>query len=176
MVGGQCAGTGKPVVDDGVTHQQPRPWPDPTRRLLATPGPGDLTRRKHYTLTQAQPLAAAAVMDAMDYDAHLFTDADTGDDAIVHRTGPTGLTLTRQHHIHPLSWRAEPGTNPFTINPQPAPILTENQAMNRLCENGLPYLFYTDPDASRGHLLYRRYDADLTLITPATSDTDTTAP
>jgi hypothetical protein len=32
---------------------------------------------------------------AMDYDVHLFTDAATGEDAVVYRAGPSGLRLAR---------------------------------------------------------------------------------
>lgn len=32
--------------------------------------------------------AVAAVLSAMDYDVYLYTDADTGEDAVVYRSGP----------------------------------------------------------------------------------------
>lgn len=149
---------------------QPRPWPDPTRRPLDFLGPGEPTRRKSVTLAVERPLAAATVLDAMDYDAHLFTDADTGEDAVIYRAGPHGLRLARQHSVHPPR-SATDGPGPLTINPRPAPALTEDRAVARVCAHGLPFLFYTDPDSGRGHLLYRRYDSDLTLVSPATGDT-----
>ncbi|OBF81395.1 hypothetical protein A9X06_20065 [Mycobacterium sp. 852002-51759_SCH5129042] len=70
----------------------PRPWPDPTRPALDAAGPGELTRRKPVELVTVGPHEAAAVMDARDYDVHLFTDADTGEDAVVHRA--EGVTRT----------------------------------------------------------------------------------
>ncbi|QIS11337.1 sigma 54 modulation/S30EA ribosomal C-terminal domain-containing protein [Nocardia arthritidis] len=139
---------------------RPRPWPDAAARPLAGIGPGDLARRKVYPLLVAEPLAAAAVLDAMDYDAHLFTDAETGEDAVIYRAGPTGLKMTRQHRVHPAD------TTLLTTNPTSARKQTETEATLRLCAYGLPYLFYTDRDTGRGHLLYRRYDADLGLIVP----------
>ncbi len=157
------------------TSWQPRSWPDPTRPPLDSPGPGGLARRKSVSLTVSRPLAAAAVMDAMDYDVHLFIDADTGEDAVIYRAGPRGLRLARRYSVHPPR-SATDGPGPLTINPRPAPTITETRAAARVCEYGLPFLFYTDPNSGRGHLMYRRYDADLTLITPTDRDTDATAP
>lgn len=34
----------------------------------------------------------------------------------------------------------------------------------RLCENGLPFLFHTDPGTGRAALLYRRYDGEIELL------------
>lgn len=144
---------------------RPWPWPDPARRPLDTPGPGELVRRKPVPVVGCRPSAAAAVMDAMDYDAHLFVDADTGEDALVYRAGPSGLRLARCHSVHP-PLAAPGGPWAFTVNPRPAPPLTEAGAVARLCEHGLPFLFYTDPGTGRGRLLYRRYDSDLALVLP----------
>lgn len=79
----------------------PRPWPDRPRRRLTTPAEALVTRRKPVVLRRATPLQAIAAMDAMDYDVHLFTDAETGEDAVVYRAGPSGLRLARQHHVFP---------------------------------------------------------------------------
>ncbi|MEU1960861.1 sigma 54 modulation/S30EA ribosomal C-terminal domain-containing protein [Nocardia sp. NPDC019255] len=145
---------------------EPRPWPDPGRRPLDAPGPGELVRRKVVALMTCGLPAAAAIMDAMDYDAHLFTDAETGEDAVVHRAGPFGLRMARQHSVHTPPWIAgTPGL--VTINPRPAPELTETRAVARVCEYGLPSLFYTDSASGRGRLMYRRYDGGLTLVAPA---------
>ncbi|MEV6336235.1 sigma 54 modulation/S30EA ribosomal C-terminal domain-containing protein [Nocardia vinacea] len=150
------------------TNGRTRPWPDPTRPARASPGPGHITRRKSVPLRTVEPITAATIMDAMDYDVYLFTDTETGEDAIVYRAGPTGLELARQTQLHPPhpsnTAALQPG--PFTINPRPAPALTETQAAECVCEHGLPSLFYTDPGTGRGHLLYRRYDTNLGLITP----------
>lgn len=145
---------------------RPRSWPDPARPALDRPGPGELVRRKRVEPVTGRPPAAAAVLDAMDYDVHLFTDADTGEDAVVYRAGPSGVRLARQYSVHPPAGAGGPG--PFTINPRPAPALGESRAVARLCEHGLPFLFYTDPGSGRGQLVYRRYDGGLTLVTPTT--------
>lgn len=69
---------------------RPRPWPDLTRRRLFVRPDAAIARRKPVSLQCSTPLAAVAVMDAMDYDAHVFTDAETGEDAVVYRAGPRG--------------------------------------------------------------------------------------
>ncbi|MEU1210111.1 sigma 54 modulation/S30EA ribosomal C-terminal domain-containing protein [Nocardia sp. NPDC005825] len=129
-----------------------RPWPDPARpSLSAITEPRPIVRRKDCRLQVATPAAAARVLDAMDYDAHLFIDADTGSEAVVCWTGPLGVrTLGRPR--------------------DGVPMLLEDEAVARLCLGGLPYLFFIDADVRRGRLLYRRFDGDLALVTAAGSE------
>ncbi|APA98404.1 sigma 54 modulation/S30EA ribosomal C-terminal domain-containing protein [Nocardia seriolae] len=122
-----------------------------------------IVRRKLCVPRTCDPIAAVAAMDALDFDAHLFTDADTGETAIVYWAGPLGVRMARQHHVHPPRPLAH---LPMTMNPRPALELTESAAATRLCTYGLPFLFYTDPADPYGRLLYRRYDGNLGLVTP----------
>jgi hypothetical protein len=106
----------------------------------------------------------------MDYDVHLFTDAETGEDAVVYRAGPSGLRLARQRRMLPPGWSWSPPTAsppvPLIVNSRPTPTLWKAAAVGRVCEYGLRFLFFTDPASGRGQLLYPRYDGDLALITP----------
>jgi hypothetical protein len=150
------------------TPWRPRPWPDRTRRALTGAGDGVITRRKVYELLRGAPMQAMVVMDAMDYDVHLFTDAETGEDAVVYRAGPSGLRLARQRRMCPP---ASSLTNssprvPLIVNPHPTPTLTEAAAVDCMRDQGPAFLFFTDADMGRGRLLYRRYDGNLGLITP----------
>lgn len=147
---------------------RPRPWPDQSRRVLAGVGDGVITRRKVCPLLRGTPLQAIVEMDAMDYDVHLFTDVETGEDAVVYRAGPSGLRLARQHRMCPpgSSLTASSQRAPLIVNPHPTPILTEAAAVDRVRDHGAPFLFFTDAATGRGCLLYRRYDGDLGLITP----------
>lgn len=154
------------------TAWEPWPWPDPERRPLGLPGEGAIARMKTYRLHVGMPCQATAVMNAMDYDAYLYTDADTGEDAIVYRAGPTGVRLARQHTMRPPSM---PVTPPLTINPRKVATLTAAGAADHLAEHFLPFLFFTDAATGRGNLLYRRYDGDLGLIAPAVPDPATVA-
>ena len=148
---------------------QPWPWPDPEKRSLGIPGAGAVARLKTYRMHLGTPSQATAFMNAMDYDVTLYTDAETGEDAIIYRAGPTGLCLSRQHSIRPPSL---PVTLPLTINPRRVPQLAAVQAAHRLAEGWLPFVFYIDRRTRRGNLLYRRYDGDLGLIAPTPPETD----
>jgi hypothetical protein len=141
------------------------PWPDPQRRLLAVPGEATISRLKSFRLHVTTPCQAAAILHAMDYSVYLYTDADTGEDAVVHRCGPTGLCLARQRTNRPPLL---PSILPLTVNPRRAPVLTPGQAASRMSDGWLPFVFYTDHRSRRGNLLYRRYDGRLGLITPTT--------
>lgn len=146
-----------------------RDWPDPARPPLAEVTPArPIVRRKRCTLLIGTPAEATAVMDAMDYDAHLFTDSDTGEDAVVCWNQPVGVTLIRQSTTGRPTGRGQDLLDPiaFQVRPEPAPVLTEAEAVEQLCGRGLPLLFFTDVRTRRGRLLYRRYDGDLTIVLP----------
>ncbi|MEU0506382.1 sigma 54 modulation/S30EA ribosomal C-terminal domain-containing protein [Nocardia sp. NPDC005998] len=154
-----------------LATKQSREWPDPARPPLArVTEPRPIVRRKHCALLTGTPAEATAVMDAMDYDAYLFIDAETGEDAVVSWADSLGIQMARQRTtIAPEA----PTDRPLTVNSlpvimtaQPAPTLLEEAAVTRLCRNGLPFLFFTDADTGRGRLLYRRYDGDLTIVVP----------
>ncbi|WP_306439465.1 sigma 54 modulation/S30EA ribosomal C-terminal domain-containing protein [Mycobacterium simiae] len=128
-------------------------------------------RRKPVVLRRATPLQAVAVMDAMDYDAHLFTDAETGEDAMVYRAGPSGLRLSRQRQVYPPGWAWSPRASgppaPLTVNSRATPALTESSAVFRAREHAFHLLFYTEVATGRGNLLYPRYDGNLGIIAAA---------
>jgi hypothetical protein len=111
-----------------TTAWEPWPWPDPERRVLGVPSDGAISRLKSYRLRAGMPCQAAAFMNAMDYDVFLYTDAETGEDAIVYRSGPTGLCLARQKTRHPPPL---PVTLPLTVNPRRTARLTPAQAAAR---------------------------------------------
>lgn len=154
---------------------RPRPWPDRTRRIMSAVG-GDpvIGRKKRVALQSMTPLEAVTAMDAMDFDVHMFTDEETGEDAVVYRAGPSGLRLARQRRMYPPGWSWSPpaGTPPpvpLIVNSRPTPVLSEGDAVTRMCEHGLRFLFFTNPNTGRGQLLYPRYDGSLGLIAPATA-------
>ncbi|WP_432969007.1 hypothetical protein [Dactylosporangium sp. CA-233914] len=145
------------------TAWEPWPWPDPEHRPLAVPGKPVITRIKSVQLYRRCFCQAAAHLAAMDYDALLFTDSETGEDALVHRAGPTGLQLSRQRSMHPAAGR---GTPVPTVNPRRPPVLSQQDAAARLADGWLPFLFFTDSATGRGNLVYRRYDAGAGLVRP----------
>ncbi len=145
-----------------VERSVARRMPDRRRAVLA--GVTDdrpVTRRKTVDARSCDAAEAIATMDAMDYDAHLFTDAETGEDAIVYWAGPRGVRFARQWRLRPPRGMDE---LPLTMNPHRVPVLAEHQAAARLCRYGLPFLFCTDIADRRGRLLYRRYDGDVGVV------------
>jgi hypothetical protein len=157
-------------IDSMCLPWRPRPWPDLTRRMLTVGADAVVGRRKSILAQRLTPLQAAEVMDAMDYDAHLFTDVETGEDAVVYRAGPSGLRLARQRQVFPPGWSWSSNLSgppvPLVVNSRPTPALTEAAAVRRMREHDLRLLFFTDPTNGRGQLLYPRYDGNLGLIAP----------
>jgi len=140
------------------------PWPDPQRPALELSGPDQIRRVKTYRLPVGAPCQAAAAMCALDYDAYLFTDLETGEDAVVYRCGPTGLRLARQYRRHPP---VTPTMPEMSVNSRATATLDVAEAARRLGQARLPHLFFTDPATGRGNLAYRRYDGGVGLIRPA---------
>lgn len=117
----------------------------------------ELIRRKTFALAAQTPEQAAFEMSTLDYDFHLFTDADTGEEAVVHRR-PDGTTALA---------RITTGVGcgpPFDVDPTPAPVLLVDRAIERLNRSGEPFLFFVDAQTRRGNVLYRRYDGHYGLI------------
>lgn len=132
----------------------------PTRLTLAHP---QLLRHKAAPLAVQTVDAAAFTMDLRDYDVHLFVDERSGQEAIVHRAGPTGYRFAC---LRPGTGRRY-GTVPLTVDPQPAPRLTLPQAITRLQSGDRPFVFFAGAAAGRGRVLYRRFDGHHGLITAA---------
>lgn len=145
----------------------PRAWPaEGGSRIVPVPRPvgqREIARCKCHPLEECTPDRAALVMDVMDYDFHLFVDAETGQDSVIYRVGPTGYRLARVSRVAPPS---APTSVPLTINVHPVPELTPEQAVQRLDATELPFRFFRDTATGRGAVLYRRYDGHYGLIAP----------
>lgn len=61
---------------------------------------------------------------------------------------------------------------PLTVNPRTIATLTPAEAADRLDAGWLPFLFFTNVSTGRGNLLYRRYDGQLGLVSPASGRAD----
>jgi len=107
-------------------------------------GEREIVRRKTYALGAMTPKQAAIEMELLDFDFHLFTNADTGTDNVVYRTGDGTLDLVES-------------------GPEEAP----EEAAERLDVADGRFVFFVDPESGRGNVLYRRYDGHYGLITPA---------
>lgn len=151
-------------------HPDPHEWrhgDPPADRQPWFPRPAQerqVVRHKSFTLPRCTVDEAAAEMDELEYDFHLFTERDSGQDSALYRAGPTGYRLAQ---LAPQPGLVAPGRLPVTVSEQPAPLLTTQEAIDRLNLTGLPFVFYLDADHARGRLLYHRYDGHYGLITPA---------
>jgi hypothetical protein len=137
-----------------------RSWPEPAARARPEPIPvpaerREIVRRKTPSIQYSHPSLAAHVMDVMDYDFHLFIDADSGEDSVVYRIGPTGYRLSRVcGKTRPRDMRSVP----LTIDAYPVRELTPFHAMAALNSTELPFMFFRNIATGRGTVLYRRLD------------------
>ena len=138
----------------------------PARRLPYFPRPIDergVVRHKSYGLARMTPDEAAADMELLDYDFHLFTELSTSQDSVVYRADDR----YRMAQIHPKADRLGLMDSDFTVSDVPAPKLDVAEAETRLEAFGQPFLFFVNAQTGRGNLIYHRYDGDYGLITPA---------
>jgi ribosome-associated translation inhibitor RaiA len=149
---------------------QPSRWrqevelPNRPAHVQREPSERQIIRHKSFTFAPITIDEAAFEMDTMDYDFHLFTEAGSGQDSVVYRAGATGLRVAQ---VDPAPAQLNPFTVPATISTQPAPLLSTDEAAERLNLSGLPFLFYLDAEHARGCVLYHRYDGNYGLISPA---------
>ncbi|MEV0032543.1 sigma 54 modulation/S30EA ribosomal C-terminal domain-containing protein [Nocardia sp. NPDC050793] len=128
-----------------------------------------VVRHEHRVLPVVSVAEAAAEMAARGGEALLFTDIETGMDAVLYRGGPYGVRLARQHRRGLPSDAQAPA---LTVDARPTPYLEETEAVERLCRFGLPFVFFNDPRDGRGRLLSRGHDGELTVVTPRPTETE----
>jgi len=136
----------------------------PTARPEYFPRPveeRELIRSKTFALAALTPEEAALEMHVYDYDFHLFTNVDTGEENVVYRR-PDGTVALAQ-----VTPTAERGTLPFALDPAPAPVMVLEGAIARLNLTGERFVFFVDAQTRRGKVLYLRYDGHYGLIEPA---------
>jgi ribosome-associated translation inhibitor RaiA len=134
----------------------------PSRRPPYFPRPGgerDVIRHASYAARPETPAEAAAELDLLDYDFHLFTERSTGQDSVIYRTGD-GYRLAM---THPKPGRLGPLPGSVTVSTLAAPRLTIQEAARRLDAGG-PFTFFVDADTGRGSLLYHRHDGHYGLL------------
>ncbi|HUG84540.1 MAG TPA: HPF/RaiA family ribosome-associated protein, partial [Euzebya sp.] len=122
---------------------------------------------QHKTFTTERATADEAIfdMEAMDYDFFLFTCLATGQEAFVHRLpgGAYGVQVQDGQVEEALAGATAAAVE---VDPAPARSLTVQRARELLDEGPSTWVFFTDADSGRGHVLYRRYDGHYGLITP----------
>ncbi len=104
----------------------------------------EILRSKTFEVGEQTPAEAAMDMDLLDHDFHLFTNGDTGRDAVVYRAEGGEVRLF-----------------------ETAPEETIDQAIERLEATGERFVFFRDAASRRGSVLYHRYDGHYGVIAPA---------
>ncbi|MFB7669343.1 sigma 54 modulation/S30EA ribosomal C-terminal domain-containing protein [Kitasatospora sp. NPDC056138] len=137
--------------------------PEYARRTL---GEREIVRRKSVRPARLTPQQAVLAMAGMDFDFHLFADAVTGQDCLVHCQDPTG-----GYRIVRAGGAGQGGTTAGTAwsvaeSLHPAPRIGVTEAARRLWLSGRPFVFFTGLRDGRGRILYRRYDGHYGLIVP----------
>lgn len=125
----------------------------------------EIVRRKTYALNDLTPDEAALELSLLDLDWLLFTELDSGADAVIERGRDGG------HRLH-LAGDAQVATDSQAIDVQTdtnVPSMHVEEALEALDVGDLPFVFFTDSDTGRGAVVYRRYDGHYGLIVPATA-------
>lgn len=130
----------------------------PRRPLPYFPRPPETREVVRHKSFASEPMTvdeAAYEMDLLDHDFFLYTDATSGEAALVHRlpTGGYGLQgPAPTEEVPTVTYEAQP------------PTLTDTEARSRLEADGEPFVFYLDSATGAGRVLYHRYDGHYGLI------------
>ena len=147
-----------------LAHAMRRLARDPRAILPAQrtePGRLHLARRSTTSGAPQTVDQASVAMDLLDHDFRLFTEAGTGQDAVLYRGGPTGYRVAL---LAPNEVGCAAGTTEVTVSPATAPVLSVVAAIARFDQDGRPFLFFRDAAGGRGAVLYRRRAGDLGLV------------
>ena len=122
-----------------------------------------LVRTKSVSIGRISPEEAAFEMRILDHDFHLYTDAGTGSDCLLHRTDDGGYALVSPD---PQVGRG-PAGEPAELPVSPAPRMTLAGALSALDESGAPFVAFVDDERERLHVAYLRYDGHHGLLAPS---------
>lgn len=116
-----------------------------------------IVRRASFAAEPMSVEEAAWEMRLLDHDFHLFTDADSGVEEVVYvrEDGSLGLKQPDGGGAY---------VEPAQSDPEPAPTLTTEAAVERLNASHEPFVFFLDATSGRGAVLYRRYDGHYGLV------------
>ena len=104
---------------------------------------------------------AALEMDLLDHEFHLFIEAGSGQVSVLYRT----LDGYRLLQANPRPDRLVHGGVPVRPSLCAAPRMAVTDAAHEMDRSGRSFLFFTDADSGRNHVLYRRYDGHYALLT-----------
>lgn len=125
-----------------------------------------LVRRKTFAFAEMTPDEAAFDLEQLDLDFYLFSDLDSGQDALIRRDDTSGYRVTL---LDPADRPSDWGTStasPVTLDEQVPTTSTIDEALATLDAGHLPFVFFAEEASGRGNVVYRRYDGHYGLITP----------
>jgi ribosome-associated translation inhibitor RaiA len=122
-----------------------------------------LVRHKSFAIGELTLDEAIFDMAQLDYDFYLFVDLASGIDSIVERTDGATYRMVR---IRPSTVGLGPTAQPVELSDIEVPVLSVQEAIERLGVSGERHLFFADAVSGRGTVLYLRYDGHYGLITP----------
>ena len=117
---------------------------------------------KTFAVGEMTPDEAAADLELLDHDFYLFTNLDTGADNVLFRSG-SGYELIEPSPACSL----EECAAAIRLSPLRPAVMSTPDALELLNLGDERFVFFLDPAAQRGRVLYRRYDGHYGLIVPA---------
>ncbi|HET6951365.1 MAG TPA: sigma 54 modulation/S30EA ribosomal C-terminal domain-containing protein [Acidimicrobiales bacterium] len=124
----------------------------------------EVLRHKTFALDELTVDEAAFDMEMLDFDFYLFRELATGGDVLLHRV-PDGRYGLRRLRVSPVA--AAGAVVEVDVEPELAPSLSLDEALEWLGVSGEPFVFFADHHTGRGNVIYHRYDGHYGLITPA---------
>jgi len=150
--------------DSRARHRDGESWHHgdaPTRRPAYFPRHTDdreVVVRKSFALEAQSVDEAIADLELLDHDFFLFRDVSNEVDCVVARR-LDGYDLWCAGDVP-----TEPIAGPVTHHDEPVPHCSLDDAEALLDETDAAFVFFVDPAAGRGRVLYRRYDGHYGLI------------
>ena len=142
---------------------------EPTPRRPFYPRPVEertVVRRKTFAIEALTTEQASIEMEQLDHDFYLFTNAVTGDDNVIFRTGEGAYELIEPSREWSLGAQHDAGWAIRVSEVRPS-VMTVDGAIDLLDLGDEPFVFYLDAPTGRGNVVYRRYDGHYGVIVPA---------
>lgn len=152
-----------PASSDGWRHgdlptQRPEYFDRPVEER-------EVVRHKSFALEPMTCDEAAWDLDMLGHDFYLFTDIDSGSDAVIcHHDDDGHLELRRAESPTDATVRTVASV---VVSPHAPPELSLSEAQERLDNGHERFVFFVNADSGRGNVVYRRYDGHYGLIDPA---------
>ncbi len=125
----------------------------------------EVVRHKTFALAPMTCDEAAWDLDMLGHDFYLFTDIESGADAVIcHAEDDGHLEL---HRAAASAQPPSPTAASIVLVAHAPPELTLEEAQERLDASRERFVFFLSVDTNRGNVVYRRYDGHYGLINPA---------